>query len=82
MDVGEEVIDQQLECGERANRLGIEDGVRGEGGERRCDIVGRCRRRETSSARRLLQLPLLDSFCVPIWRTATSAGSIEGTWDV
>ena len=49
MYVCEEVVNEEFESGERAYRFGIEDGMRGKGCQRGCDIIRGWRRREAAS---------------------------------
>jgi len=85
VDVCEEVVDEQFEDREGTDGLGAEDGVRGEGGKRRGDIVwarGRGRAEGSSDGGIALEPTTLDGFSVSIWRTAAPRRSLERAWNV
>lgn len=83
MYVGEVVVDKKFEGGEGAYRFGIEDGVGREGCQCRSNIIGGSGRGEGALGhRRGIESALLDSFSMAIRRSSSSAGSVEGTWDV
>jgi hypothetical protein len=66
VDVGEEVVDEEIQCLDVADGLG-RDGRMGRGGG--CGLA--------ADVRRLLETATLDCFCMTVWGTTTATRTFE-----
>lgn len=88
VNVCKEVVDQEFKGWEGADGFGIEDCAGGEGHKSLGDIVRGGGGGHAAGARwglessLLVGLIVLDSFCMPIGRSSSSAGAVEGAWDL